>query len=330
MASLETEFDLSDLIEQVVEVQYFGQKLPKAALHLNNKTPPNYSEAKESELSVIVSVQDVPSWHIKSVPGAWRRIVMNLLGNSLKWTEDGFVEVSLSKVNRKQNSTSAFAVLSVTDTGAGIARDFLRHNVFSPFTQENDLSEGLGLGLSTVRQLVASLDGHLNVQSEIGIGTQVDIFVPIEIQQPPPSVPPSLSTNDQNSEGPPSSVCLVGLNDYPGLQETPTGILPNEAKRKLAVRSSLSAILAQQIGWNVVSSELLGDSHSDVAIVEEQGFHAALNSGHLSLKGPEGSDCNKFFIILDSKTPAYIPVDPSNLVRVTQPCVLLVSLVSRS
>ncbi|KAL4862289.1 hypothetical protein BDV12DRAFT_46326 [Aspergillus spectabilis] len=322
MNTLETAFDLGDLVEEVVEVQYTGQNLPKAAVHLNEPPLPSPQgfDTDAEELSVIVRVEDTSTWNIHSVPGAWRRIVMNILGNSLKWTKTGFVEVSLSKVRRKRDPLHVFALLSVTDTGCGIAADFLRHNLFSPFAQENALSEGLGLGLSIVRQLVASLDGHLNVRSEIGVGTQVDIFIPVEVLQPSPAVPrglPSIHENDAAIV--PVRVCLIGFNDYPGLKETPTGILPAEAKRKLAIRSCLTGILAEQGGWSISSSESFGESEGDVAIIEEIKFHDAFKSGQLSLDNPRRMGFKRIFIILNSKTPTSIPMGSSDIIRVSQP-----------
>ncbi|KAL4928811.1 hybrid sensor histidine kinase/response regulator [Aspergillus undulatus] len=321
MASLESAFDLGELVEEVVQVQYTGQTPPKAAVHLNQamSPPPEDEYPNSDELSVIVRVEDRPTWTIHSVPGAWRRIIMNLLGNSLKWTKAGFVEVSLSKVNRNNNST-ALALLSVTDTGAGIAPDFLRHDVFSPFTQENALSEGLGLGLSTVRQLVTSLDGHLNVQSEIGVGTQVDVFIPIQILNPPSTVPSALSLPHHiTAKRPPVRVCLIGFNDYPGLKETPTGILPAEAKRKLAIRSCLTSILTERTEWKISSSETFDESEGDVAVIEETMFQEILNCRQRSQADGLYTGFKKIFVILNGKAPGSLPDDGLHLIRVSQP-----------
>ncbi|KAL4800837.1 hypothetical protein BDV19DRAFT_383856 [Aspergillus venezuelensis] len=321
MTSLESTFDLGALVEDVVQVQYTGQTLPKAAVHLNQplSPPPEDANPDTDELSVIVRVEDRPTWTVHSVPGAWRRIVMNLLGNSLKWTKAGFVEVSLTQAKRKHNSTN-FALLSVTDTGAGIAPDFLRHNVFSPFAQENALSEGLGLGLSTVRQLVDSLDGHLNVQSEIGVGTQVDIFIPVQIMEPSQTVPSSLSLPFQTpSKREPVRVCLIGFNDYPALKETPTGILPAEAKRKLAIRSCLTTILSERTEWSICSSESFNESEGDVAFIEESMFQEVLQCQRQLPVDGLFTGFKKVFVILNSKESSSLPVDAVHVIRVSQP-----------
>jgi len=61
--------------------------------------------------------------------------------------------------------------ISIRDTGRGIASEFLRSKIFTPFAQENSLSSGTGLGLSIVRSIVALLEGEIIIDSEVGRGT---------------------------------------------------------------------------------------------------------------------------------------------------------------
>lgn len=66
-----------------------------------------------------------------------RRIVMNIAGNSLKYTERGFVHIKLeakSLQERKQNRSKV--VLTVTDTGKGMSQEYLNSELFTPFVQE--------------------------------------------------------------------------------------------------------------------------------------------------------------------------------------------------
>ncbi|RAK95364.1 hybrid sensor histidine kinase/response regulator [Aspergillus ibericus CBS 121593] len=309
-------FDLDDLIEEVTDVQYTGQRLAQAVAPLTGRPVQAPLARSDGELTVVVRVQERNTWRVQSVAGAWRRIVMNLLGNSLKWTKSGFVEVSLSKARRESNPHSVLAHLSVTDTGSGIAPDFLRHKLFSPFTQEDSLSEGLGLGFSIVRQLVASLDGHIDVRSEVGVGTQVDIYIPVH------PLPDSLShasrrpsPEDLGSPALPVAACLIGFDGYPNPREIPTGILPAEAKRKLAIRSSLTSVLVHQPGWTLMLAESLDHARGDVAVIEESDLHTTSGAWELARKG--GS---KFFIVLDSNKPSP-PLETlaPNMIRVSQP-----------
>lgn len=237
----------------------------------------------------------------------------------MKWTRSGFVEISLSQARNTSDPRSRLAHLSVTDTGGGIAPDFLRHRLFSPFTQEDPLAEGVGLGLSIVRQLVASLGGHITVSSELGIGTQVDVHVPVEHTSKPIRRTSYLAMPQNLPHAPPGfKACLVAFNGYPDLRETPTGMLTAEAKRKLSIQSELADVFMSQFGWTVSLSESLDKGQGDVAVIEETTLKAA--RGELeSLESLVLKSGFKFFIVLSSKTPIFDHALPPNFVRASQP-----------
>lgn len=268
---LTTTFNLDTLIEEVTNSLYAGHRFPRSVERNTSpyspefvKTPraPGLETKPQDKLSVVTRVEDQDGWTVRSVSGAWRRIAMNLIGNALKFTTSGFIEVTLSKSDIATDPHHALAHLSVIDTGPGISPDFLQNRIFTPFSQEDILSEGVGLGLSIVQQLVISLGGSVEVKSEVGLGTQVDVFIPIERQTP--SSIPVLGTDSQAKK-----VCLVGFNGFTDLKKTPDGMLSTEAKRKLAVRRSLSNIFLTQPGWMVSFSESLNDGSGDIAVIEE-------------------------------------------------------------
>lgn len=274
-------------------------------------------------MSLVVRIEQSQSWRVRSLAGAWRRIVMNLLGNALKWTKSGFVEVSLS-VARPEEPQSFIAHLSITDTGSGIAPDFLRHKLFSPFAQEDSLTEGVGLGLSIVRQLVTSLNGTVNVRSELGIGTQVDVYIPV--QDPDGSIPPQLLLEKQVTRidgiNVPLHVCLVAFNGYPDLNEVPTGLLSVDAKRRISIQSTLADVFMSYFGWSVSLAESLEEAQGDIVVFEEPVLKAAA----------EGSSCLdiiktmeakfKYFVVLGSKMQN---IFGPNVIWVTQPYVGILS-----
>lgn len=123
---------------------------------------------------------DVQNYHFTTQPGAFRRVVMNLLGNALKYTSDGYVRVNLtaSPMEDFQDTETgeviprSMVVLTVTDTGKGISPEFLRSELFTPFAQENSLSSGTGLGLAIVKSIVHILEGDITIDSEVGRGTR--------------------------------------------------------------------------------------------------------------------------------------------------------------
>ena len=107
------------------------------------------------------------------------QVLINLVGNAIKFTEKGEVKVN---VERKEE----MIVFSVTDTGIGIDEDKLE-KIFVGFEQENISTArkygGTGLGLSISRELSQLLGGGLEVESEIGVGSVFSFSIPfIEVQ----------------------------------------------------------------------------------------------------------------------------------------------------
>ncbi len=108
------------------------------------------------------------------------QIVLNLVGNALKFTSTGGITVRL----RKTNDAGRIA-LDVTDTGAGIAVDKLPF-IFDPFVQADvadaRVASGAGLGLAIVRELASLMGGRVGVSSEVGKGStfSVELELPID------------------------------------------------------------------------------------------------------------------------------------------------------
>ncbi|MDF9800288.1 PAS domain S-box-containing protein [Catalinimonas alkaloidigena] len=101
-----------------------------------------------------------------------RQVLTNLLGNAIKFTNEGYVKLSLS--GRNQSQEACTIDFSVQDSGIGIAPDRLEQ-VFDTFTQEsydtNMKYGGTGLGLSICQKLLALYGSKLSVESELGKGT---------------------------------------------------------------------------------------------------------------------------------------------------------------
>ncbi|WPG98562.1 Hypothetical protein R9X50_00135400 [Acrodontium crateriforme] len=174
--------DLGQLVQDVVDGVYLGfsSRQPKQQGFDTHE----YATPLSDDPVVLVDIDPTVDWIFDTEPGAWKRILMNLLGNALKYTKQGQVAVTLS-INRNtepqtlRSSISKQICLQVTDTGRGMSADFMKHKLFTPFAQENHLSVGTGLGLSIVHQLVHSLDGSINVQSKPNIGTDIAVMIPI-------------------------------------------------------------------------------------------------------------------------------------------------------
>jgi len=100
------------------------------------------------------------------------QVLWNLLGNALKFTERGLVELTVSVIRQEEGRVCL--LFKVRDTGAGIAQDKL-DSIFDSFTQADSSlrkkHQGTGLGLTISRQLVNMMGGEIGVESELGFGS---------------------------------------------------------------------------------------------------------------------------------------------------------------
>ncbi|KAH8899884.1 hypothetical protein GQ53DRAFT_869088 [Thozetella sp. PMI_491] len=130
-------------------------------------------------VSIFLDVDPACSWVFNTQPGALRRIIMNLFGNSLKYTRHGSIVVSLKQDKARRRDRLRTIRIAVSDTGKGIGEDYLQHDLFKPFSQEDPLAVGTGLGLSLVNQIAAQLKGKITVDSRVGVGTTVTVTLPL-------------------------------------------------------------------------------------------------------------------------------------------------------
>jgi anti-sigma regulatory factor (Ser/Thr protein kinase) len=107
---------------------------------------------------------------------------MNIVGNALKYTTEGTITISLTQqvtaVRRRRPEQVVCFV--VKDTGKGISQEYLQRGIFKPFSQEDDLSPGTGIGLSLVKQIVKQFRGQISIESQVGVGTTVTVLLPLE------------------------------------------------------------------------------------------------------------------------------------------------------
>lgn len=134
------------------------------------------------DVSVCVSIDPSCNWMFHLQPGAIRRIVMNLFGNSLKYTARGSIRILLSQQPSASKCPKMERIvrLTVQDTGKGMSEDYLRHKLFKPFSQEDELAPGTGLGLSLVKMITSQLRGQISVESQVGVGTTIAVTLPLE------------------------------------------------------------------------------------------------------------------------------------------------------
>jgi len=126
---------------------------------------------KGLELRVAPAVT-VPA--VQTDPRLIRLIVANLVGNAIKFTMRGAVELSYSHQDHAHR-------LSVRDSGPGIPADIQTH-IFEPFEQLEPVHQkhtpGVGLGLALVREMVQALGGHVELESRVGAGSTFTVVLP--------------------------------------------------------------------------------------------------------------------------------------------------------
>jgi CheY-like chemotaxis protein len=127
---------------------------------------------KQKGLALSVDVETVPEW-VTGDPVRFRQVFMNLIGNAVKFTEQGMIRVEASMAETLPGGRQSLRV-SVADTGIGIAAEALP-DLFASFTQADASTTrrygGTGLGLAISRQLAELMGGHLGVESRVGVGS---------------------------------------------------------------------------------------------------------------------------------------------------------------
>jgi two-component system, OmpR family, aerobic respiration control sensor histidine kinase ArcB len=110
------------------------------------------------------------------------RIIINLIGNALKFTDKGYVKVSVAF--QQNDDARWYLFFSVEDTGIGIARAD-QGNVFEKFYRleksNRGKHKGTGLGLYIVKTFVEELGGKINLESEVGHGSKFACVIPVEL-----------------------------------------------------------------------------------------------------------------------------------------------------
>ena len=162
----ETELDLQRLVEEVVE--FFSEQ----------------ASGKGIELAGSID-SGVPAF-LKGDPVRLRQILVNLLGNAVKFTDTG--EVTLRVSAEEENGRSVLLQFEVSDTGVGISPDALPR-IFHAFSQEDGSTTrrygGTGLGLTIARQLVHMMGGEIAVNSVPGEGSTFRFTARLTKQEAP-------------------------------------------------------------------------------------------------------------------------------------------------
>ncbi len=168
--------DLSKMEAGVLEIEDSPTALPALLSELFNLMRVRANENNvELHLEAAENLPDL----ILVDPIRLRQILLNLLGNAIKFSPGGQVTL---KVSRKLHEEREYLVYDVIDTGCGIAEDDL-DLIFEPFAQsgndQKQRSNGTGLGLSISRRLAQAMGGTISATSKVGHGSTFTLAVPL-------------------------------------------------------------------------------------------------------------------------------------------------------
>lgn len=134
-----------------------------------------FLQVEEKKLEFIINIDDAIPLRLQGDVDRIQQILVNLIGNAIKFTEKGSITLTTSW----KESTLEFVV---SDTGCGIPID-KQSSLFDPFVQVDNSSqrkfEGTGLGLSICKFLVKEMQGRLSVKSEEGEGCEFTVCIPL-------------------------------------------------------------------------------------------------------------------------------------------------------
>jgi signal transduction histidine kinase/DNA-binding response OmpR family regulator len=246
-------------------------------------------------------------------PTKVRQMLLNLLGNAAKFTDQGIITLSVARIAGQAGDHIRF---QVADTGIGISAEQLT-NLFQPFTQASTstsrLYGGTGLGLTLSRHLARMMDGDITVESELGGGSIFSVLLPVGVAHSSADIPAPLPI-----AVPPAPLLLpdtdklvLVIDDDPVARELITRSLGSEHIMVVVASSGeeglllardllpeviiLDVLMAGMDGWSVLAAlksdpELSGIPVVMLTIVDEPDTGFALGASDYLVKPLERAD----------------------------------------
>jgi CheY-like chemotaxis protein len=264
--TLINDVDMGILTEDVVESVFAGYTYQKTSAESYEVTP---SKTDQPSVSVILDINRSEHYVFRTQPGAWRRVIMNLFGNSLKYTSAGYIKVKLEvKPKRTAADECCEFRFTVTDSGIGMSEDYVNNRLFHSFAQENPLSQGTGLGLSIVKQIVESLGGDVDVRSEKGSGTKFTVSCPLKQSAISPTLCAAGSDQDKGRQLLDIEKRTKGLKvRFAGFDQEEEHVV-KDLKNKTAIKMSQKALESLCIDWFGMEASIDGEEPDLVVATE--------------------------------------------------------------
>jgi len=205
------------------------------------------TQAENKSLTLMVHEPQgaVPEW-IRSDPAHIRQVLLLLLDNAIKFTQDGSVSIHYGISPKQQSPHTPMLFISVSDTGIGIEPQFLG-SVFKPFLQyESDFTRtygGMGIGLAVAQQTAAILNGNITVESKVAHGSTFTFTFPRQVAQPAP----------QESRGSEETESVSALVEF---QQTQSGMLLTSDVHQILANCQILYVEDTKINQIVVTKQL--------------------------------------------------------------------------
>ena len=243
-----------------------------------------HSKTLQLNLTIVPNVPESISGDQRKL----RQILINLLGNAIKFTDCGQVNLRVSTVCTETVANGI--CFEVEDTGTGIAAHELSQ-VFEAFMQTDSgrkAQTGTGLGLSISRQLSLLMGGDLTVSSELGVGSKFRLILPLEL-------PFELAK--------PTDVC-----SNPSKRRV-TGLAPNQPTRRILIADDTleNRVLLSQL-LNSLGFEIREAGNGQAAILLAEQWHPHLILMDLRMPDMDGITAMRY---IRNQEPAILSMDSS-------------------
>ncbi|WP_263362084.1 hybrid sensor histidine kinase/response regulator [Flavobacterium collinsii] len=229
---------------------------------------------KQKNIDLIINIDDKLNSRIVGDPFRLKQILSNIIGNAYKFTEEGFIKISVYVTENND-----FFIISIQDSGIGIEKGNQKL-VFEEFAQANENIEkkygGTGLGLSICQKIISILGGTLNLESTFGKGSTFQIQLPLLFDASQNTVieekqPIILNTQKQT---------FIVLDDDINLLNLTSGVLRQEKHQVFSFNSAQKALEA-------IESTPFDFIITDIQMPEMDGFmflEKLKNSGYPTFK----------------------------------------------
>lgn len=141
--------------------------------------------AEQKQIRFSLSLENISDSHIIIDTLRFKRIMINILTNAIKYTRSGgYVNFTVKQISAAKKGEGTYEFI-VADNGIGMSKDFVRH-IYDSFSRERSSSvsgvEGTGLGMSITKGLVEKMGGKISIKTQQRKGTTVFVKLPIKVQ----------------------------------------------------------------------------------------------------------------------------------------------------